>query len=112
MYIAGTEKSIIKVFNKILSSKPIVDKNPYGNGDASKKIRSHIESLNVENKTISIIGLGYVGLPTALIVANAGYKVFGYDKDTEMITELNNHKLRILENGFEKFFKSVVKKIR
>lgn len=49
LYIAGTEKkSIIKVFNKILSSKPIVDKNPYGNGDASKKIRSHIESLNVE----------------------------------------------------------------
>ena len=64
----------------------------------------------LKNKTISIIGLGYVGLPTALIVANAGYKVFGYDKDTEMITELNNHKLRILENGFEKFFKSVVKK--
>ncbi len=64
----------------------------------------------LKNKTISIIGLGYVGLPTALIVANAGYKVFGYDKDTEIITELNNHKLRILENGFEKFFKSVVKK--
>ena len=64
----------------------------------------------LKNKTISIIGLGYVGLPTALIVANAGYKVFGYDKDTEMITELNNHKLRILENGFEKFFKSAVKK--
>ncbi|MAS39693.1 MAG: UDP-N-acetyl-D-mannosamine dehydrogenase [Candidatus Marinimicrobia bacterium] len=63
-----------------------------------------------KNKTISIIGLGYVGLPTALIVANAGYKVFGYDKDTEIITELNNHKLRILENGFEDFFKSVVKK--
>ena len=63
-----------------------------------------------KNKTISIIGLGYVGLPTALIVANAGYKVFGYDKDAEIITELNNHKLRILENGFEDFFKSVVKK--
>ena len=64
----------------------------------------------LKNKTVSIIGLGYVGLPTALIVANAGYKVFGYDKDTDMITELNNHKLRILENGFEKFFKSVVTK--
>jgi UDP-N-acetyl-D-mannosaminuronic acid dehydrogenase len=63
-----------------------------------------------KNKTISIIGLGYVGLPTALIVANAGYKVFGYDKDTEIITELNNHKLRILENGFNDFFKSVVQK--
>lgn len=63
-----------------------------------------------KNKTISIIGLGYVGLPTALIVANAGYKVFGYDKDTEIISELNNHKLRILENGFEDFFKTVVKK--
>tara|TARA_X000000368_G_scaffold113289_1_gene88347 strand:+ start:5450 stop:6550 length:1101 start_codon:yes stop_codon:yes gene_type:complete len=48
LFIAGTEKkSIIEVFNKILSSKPIVGKNPYGDGDASKKIRSHIESLNV-----------------------------------------------------------------
>ena len=41
-----------------------------------------------KNKTISIIGLGYVGLPTALIVANAGYKVYGYDKDTEIIKNL------------------------
>ena len=48
LFIAGTEKkSIIEVFNKILLSKPIVGKNPYGEGDASKKIRSHIESLNV-----------------------------------------------------------------
>ena len=28
---------------------------------------------------ISVLGLGYVGLPTAIILANEGYEVNGFD---------------------------------
>jgi UDP-N-acetyl-D-glucosamine dehydrogenase len=36
-------------------------------------------------ETISVIGLGYVGLPLAIAAANSGYKVIGVDKDLKKI---------------------------
>lgn len=38
---------------------------------------------------ISVVGLGYVGLPLALVAANAGYKVTGIDLDSEKIQLIN-----------------------
>lgn len=38
---------------------------------------------------INVIGLGYIGLPTALTMANAGYEVIGTDYNKNLIHELN-----------------------
>ena len=43
----------------------------------------------MENNKISIIGLGYVGLPLAVLFAKK-YKVVGYDINSNRIDELNN----------------------
>jgi UDP-N-acetyl-D-glucosamine dehydrogenase len=45
----------------------------------------------VQNKTatIGIIGLGYVGLPLARAFATAGYRVLGFDIDTQKVEKLN-----------------------
>ncbi len=40
-------------------------------------------------KRISILGLGYIGLPTAILAAQAGYEVCGYDIDQEKIKQIN-----------------------
>jgi len=40
-------------------------------------------------KRISILGLGYIGLPTAIIAAQAGYDVFGYDIDESKVERIN-----------------------
>ena len=40
----------------------------------------------MKNKIINVLGLGYIGLPTAAILANSGYKVVGTDID---VTTLN-----------------------
>jgi len=32
-----------------------------------------------EDKTITVVGLGYIGLPTATLFASVGYKVYGFD---------------------------------
>ena len=42
------------------------------------------------DKTISVIGLGYVGLPLALLAGRKGYKVIGIDNDIAKITKLKN----------------------
>ena len=41
-------------------------------------------------KTISVVGLGYVGLPTSLAFHDAGYRVFGIDKNQEILDILNS----------------------
>ena len=44
---------------------------------------------NQSNKTVSIIGLGYVGLPLALLLGRKGYKVTGVDINSERVESLN-----------------------
>jgi len=46
----------------------------------------------IENKdaTIAIVGLGYVGIPLALIYVEAGFKVIGIDIDKYKVDLLNN----------------------
>jgi UDP-N-acetyl-D-glucosamine dehydrogenase len=49
------------------------------------------ERLNrLENRTakIGVIGLGYVGLPLSLLLAEAGFKVTGFDIDVNKVTDL------------------------
>jgi UDP-N-acetyl-D-glucosamine dehydrogenase len=45
----------------------------------------------MENKTttVGIIGLGYVGLPLAIVFAEAGFKVIGFDKNEFICNKLN-----------------------
>ncbi|WP_307471585.1 nucleotide sugar dehydrogenase [Cytobacillus purgationiresistens] len=49
-------------------------------------------SLVSERKKVVVIGLGYVGLPLALHIANENYEVVGIDKDPRKIEALQNGK--------------------
>ena len=40
-------------------------------------------------KKVCIIGLGYIGLPTACILSNKGFEVVGVDIDQKLVKELN-----------------------
>ena len=42
--------------------------------------------------TIGVVGLGYVGLPLAILFAKKGFKVFGFDTDNKKIEMLNQRK--------------------
>ena len=46
----------------------------------------------IENKKVKlcIIGLGQVGLPTALSFANSGFSVTGVDINEELVSKINN----------------------
>ena len=45
--------------------------------------------MAVLKRKISVIGLGYVGLPVAIAFAEAGFKVVGFDTNANRISELN-----------------------
>lgn len=57
---------------------------------------------------ISVIGLGYIGLPTAIMFALNGHQVFGYDVSDQVVDTLNQGKLHIVEKGLEEKLKEVV----
>ena len=46
--------------------------------------------MNLQDKKIAIIGLGYVGLPLAIEFGKNNFDVLGYDLNTNRIKELNN----------------------
>lgn len=58
---------------------------------------------------INIIGLGYVGLPTAVLFASNGIQVIGVDINTEIVNKINNGSSHITEPGLEEMLSNAVK---
>ncbi|MCL1126188.1 UDP-N-acetyl-D-mannosamine dehydrogenase [Shewanella surugensis] len=59
-------------------------------------------------ETISVIGLGYIGLPTAAVIANNGIRVKGIDINQTTVNTINQGKIHIIEPGLETLVKHVV----
>ena len=57
---------------------------------------------------ISVLGLGYIGLPTACLFANANHKVVGIDINPETIGKLNHGVLPFEEEGLEELFEKAL----
>lgn len=62
----------------------------------------------ISNKTVCIMGLGYIGLPTAALLANRGYKVHGVDIDKHAVDIINQGKIHIVEPELDTFVHSAV----
>ena len=59
---------------------------------------------------VNVIGLGYIGLPTALMLAAHGVKVMGTDYNKELIKTLKSKKLTFEEKGLELLFQNSLEK--
>lgn len=59
---------------------------------------------------INVIGLGYIGLPTALIFASHGVDVVGTDYNKELVEMLQAGKTTFEEDGLDELFKEAVSK--
>ncbi|MDZ4975853.1 nucleotide sugar dehydrogenase, partial [Clostridium perfringens] len=57
---------------------------------------------------LNIIGLGYIGLPTALMFASNGIEVVGTDLNKKLVDTLNKGKLTFEEEGLEEVFNVAV----
>lgn len=52
-------------------------------------------------KQICVVGLGYIGLPTAIMFANHGVRVHGVDVNKRAVKMIANKQLHIEENGLQ-----------
>jgi UDP-N-acetyl-D-mannosaminuronic acid dehydrogenase len=61
-------------------------------------------------KTISVIGIGRVGLPLALVLADEGFTVYGIGRDEKKIEGISNGKMPFLEKGAPTLLKKYINK--
>jgi len=59
-------------------------------------------------RRIAVIGLGYVGLPTAVVFASRGFEVVGVDVDVNKVRAVNEGRCYIREPGLPELLKDAV----
>ncbi|KAE9529322.1 UDP-N-acetyl-D-mannosamine dehydrogenase [Testudinibacter aquarius] len=64
--------------------------------------------MSTEFNTISVIGLGYIGLPTATAFASSGKRVLGVDLNRYAVDTINQGKIHIVEPDLDVAVKSAV----
>jgi UDP-N-acetyl-D-mannosaminuronic acid dehydrogenase len=62
----------------------------------------------MEFKKLCVLGLGYIGLPTASTFAMHGLEVVGVDVNQDVVAQLNSGKLHIHEPGLDKIVEQVM----
>lgn len=65
--------------------------------------------MNTVFKKISVIGLGYIGLPTAAIIASREVHVIGVDIDANTVSTINSGNIHIIEPDLDIIVHRVVK---
>jgi len=58
---------------------------------------------------INVIGLGYIGLPTALMLASHGQEVIGTDYNAGLVATLNRGETTFKEDGLDELFAEAVR---
>ena len=57
---------------------------------------------------VTVIGLGYIGLPTAALIASRGIKVVGVDVNQHIVSTINKGKIHIIEPDLDILVQSSV----
>lgn len=57
---------------------------------------------------VSFIGMGYIGLPTAIVAATAGIEVSGVDVNESVVERIGRGEVHIAEPGLQDLLKSVL----
>lgn len=57
---------------------------------------------------VNVIGIGYIGLPTALMMASHGVEVIGTDYNAELVATLNAGKTTFKEKGLDELFQDAL----
>ncbi|NMP30543.1 UDP-N-acetylglucosamine 2-epimerase (non-hydrolyzing) [Thalassotalea sp. M1531] len=101
---------------KWLSAGNFSWENPFGDGHVAERIVDiclgsepvEAEDIIAKNETIAVVGMGYMGLPIACLLAEAGYHVTGIDLNEEKVTAINKAECPFDEVGMPELLNKVV----
>lgn len=98
IYEHNIESAAQKLNHKIILA-PIVDF--HGKICGVMRYNDYVPYFNIRERSVAVIGLGYVGLTLALVLADNGFTVLGYDSDKSLVNKLVSKKTPFYENGLE-----------
>lgn len=64
--------------------------------------------MSGNKKKVCVLGLGYIGLPTASLLGTKGYEVFGVDVSPTVVDTINEGRIHIVEPDLDILVKSAV----
>lgn len=62
----------------------------------------------MQKKTVCVVGLGYIGLPTAALLASNGFQVVGVDLNAHAVETINQGRIHIVEPDLDAYVRSAV----
>jgi UDP-N-acetyl-D-mannosaminuronic acid dehydrogenase len=62
----------------------------------------------MQKKTVCVVGLGYIGLPTAALLASTGFQVVGVDLNANAVETINQGRIHIVEPDLDAYVRSAV----
>ncbi len=75
------------------------------------RIKDEPVFITIQGKTavnVCVLGMGYIGLPTAALLANAGHNVLGVDINPDVVNTINQGSIHIEEPGLAQAVKTAV----
>ena len=91
----------------------------YADQDRAESVKCCMQAEYIQNEAdnqdrrikqmVNVIGLGYIGLPTALMLAAHGVEVIGTDYSMHLVGTLNEGKTTFKEEGLDELFNSALK---
>ncbi len=62
----------------------------------------------MQSKKVCVVGLGYIGLPTAALLASTGFSVIGVDLNAHAVETINQGRIHIVEPDLDAYVRSAV----
>lgn len=62
----------------------------------------------LENKKICVVGLGYIGLPTAAVLSSRGYDVHGFEVNPQAVEIINSGRAHVVEPDLDILVRAAV----
>lgn len=106
----------IEAAKKWLAADEFSWENPFGDGHVAKHIldiitgskEEQVEQIIARNETVAVVGMGYMGLPIASLIAEAGYNVTGIDLSQDKVDAINRGECPFDEVGMPELVSKVV----
>ena len=117
--VGRDQRLAIEAIDRWLETESYDWANPFGDGTVAPTMLDIVFDTKESNQTtlvrddskptVAVIGQGYMGLPIAALIANAGHRVTGVDINSSVVDQINEGRCPFDEDGLPELISKVVK---
>ncbi|MGE4503953.1 MAG: nucleotide sugar dehydrogenase, partial [Desulfovibrionaceae bacterium] len=97
----ATPDEVARLLTARLSILPVVDAHGRFVGYHSAQRKLYRDPIR--DRSVTILGMGYVGLTLGIVLADSGFRVYGYDVNRDLVRRLEKGLSPFYEQGLSKY---------